>query len=111
MIGAEIISQDKIGYCSITALLVSATIGSMTAWKKIKRHRLAVSLASAGVYYAILVAITIVFFDGKFQGLGVTLITILLGALASVLIANGGQGRKNSPSRKKYIGKMYKITR
>lgn len=101
MIGAEMMEQNKIGYCSITALLASAILGSMVAGNKIQRKRLLISLASGGIYYAILVAVTIVFFDGSFQGMGVTLITVMIGVLASVLLQNGRQKARTGGRRKK----------
>ena len=100
MISKEMIGQEQIGYCSITALLASAFLGGMAAWKKVQRKKLLISLASGGIYFVILAAFTIVFFDGKFQGLGVTLITILLGATIPILLTNeraksrGGKWRK-----------------
>ena len=95
MIGSEMIEQNKIGYCSITALLASAILGSMVASKKVQRKRFLITLASGGIYYALLVAVTIIFFDGSFQGMGVTLITVLIGVVVSVLISNWGQNTRN----------------
>ena len=102
MIGSEIISQEQIGYCAIAALLVSAIMGSNTAWKKIRRKRLIVSLASGGIYYLILVAITIALFDGGFQGLGVTLVVILVGTVLPILIRKG-EGKSKTGKRRKKI--------
>lgn len=102
MIGSEIISQEQIGYCAIAALLVSAIMGSNTAWKKIRRKRLIVSLASGGIYYLILVAITIALFDGGFQGLGVTLVVILIGTVLPILLRNG-EGKSKTGKRRKKI--------
>ena len=101
MIGSEMIAQDKIGYCSITALLASAIVGSIVAAKKIQRKRLLIALASGGIYYAVLVAATIVFFDGEFQGMGVTFITVLIGTLVPVLLSNRRLNRRPAGRCKK----------
>ena len=108
LIGAEIMSQQQIGYCSILALLMGAILGAITAWKKIQRQKLMVCLLSGGVYYAILAAITIVFFDGGFQGMGVTFVTVLIGCAAAVLLTNTEQKQKSIKKRKKYTGKLYR---
>ena len=101
MIGSEIISQEHIGYCAITALLISAIMGSIVAWKKARRKRLIISLACGIIYYLILAGFTIVFFDGSFRGLGVTLITILAGSVISVLLTNGSGKSITGKRRKK----------
>lgn len=101
MIGSEMMEQNKIGYCSITALLASSILGSMVASKKVQRKRLLVTLVSGGIYYAVLVAITIIFFDGSFQGMGVTFITVLVGVLVSALLPNGSRKARTGSRLKK----------
>lgn len=101
MIGSEMIPQEQTGYCAITALLASVILGSMAACKKTRRKKLAVCLSSAGIYYAILVAITIIFFDGSFQGMGVTLVTVVIGSLIALLLTNRGEKRSSGKRMKK----------
>ena len=101
MIGSELISQQQIGYCSIVALLTSAILGSLTAWKKIRRKRLLVCMVSGLAYFVILAIITLIFFDGGYQGMGVTLITILVGAAVSVLLTDRPVKSKTGKRRKK----------
>lgn len=101
MIGCEMMEQNKIGYCSITALLASSILGSMVASKKVQRKRLLITLVSGGIYYAVLVAITIIFFDGSFQGMGVTFITVLVGVLVSALLPNGSRKARTGSRLKK----------
>ena len=103
MIGEEIIRQEQIGYCSIITLIASSMTGSLIAWRKIRRKRLLVSFASGLIYYLILIAITVVFFDGQFQGLGVTLITIIIGVNVTILLTNGGPKGKKRMQRQKNI--------
>lgn len=101
MISSEILPQSQIGYCSLLALLAGAMLGAMMAWKKIQRQRLMVCLLSGGVYYALLAAITIAFFDGSFQGMGVSLVTVLLGCVAAALLTNRTHKRKTGPKHRK----------
>ena len=101
MIGSELISQQAIGYCSIVALLASVIFGSITAWKKIRRKRLLVCVASAVVYFMILTLITLLFFDGGYKGMGVTFITVLMGAAVSVLVTDRPKKSKSGKRRMK----------
>lgn len=94
LVTSEILPQEQIGYCSITALLLSAMLGSMAAMNRTKRKRLSVCLMNGGIYYGLLLVITIVFFDGSFQGMGVTLAVVLAGSLAAILTANTGRKQK-----------------
>ena len=104
LIGAEILAQEQIGYCSIVALLLSTILGGITTWKKVRRKRLLVCVGSGAVYYAILVMVTVVFFDGRFEGLGVTLCVILIGSLTTYLLSKVGQ----KPAIGKKTGKIHR---
>ena len=101
LIESEIMPQQQIGYCSIAALLLSAILGGMTAAGRVKRKNLMVSLMNGGIYYGLLVALTILFFDGKFQGMGVTLIVVMIGSLAASLLANRKPKQRKNLQRKK----------
>ena len=102
LISAEMLSQDMIGYCALTALLISAMMGSITAWKKIRCKRFAVSLASGGMYFLVLSGITIFFFNGEFTGLVVTLITIMIGSIIPVLLSKGGAKTEKGRVHRKF---------
>lgn len=103
LISAEILAQQQIGYCMITALVTGAMLGAGTAWRKIKRQKLLVCLMSGGVYFGILALITIVFFGGDFRGAGVTLVSILLGTLASFFLMNEHKNLKIGKKHRKRI--------
>ena len=102
LISAEMLSQDMIGYCALTALLISAMMGSISAWKKIRCKRFAVSLASGGMYFLVLSGITIFFFNGEFTGLVVTLITIMIGSIIPVLLSKGGAKTEKGRVHRKF---------
>ena len=101
MIAAEVMPQKQIGYCSVVSLLLAAILGSLMAIKKIKRKPMVVGLLNGGVYYGILIILTVVFFGGNFQGMGVTMAVVLLGSLAGILINNGGQRWNSGNQRRK----------
>ena len=102
LISTEAIAEEQIGYCSIAALICSTILGAVTAVRKIKHKRLVVCILSGAVYYLILLSVTALFFGGQYQGMGVTLIVILLGSLAALLIT-GREGKGRTPSKRKKI--------
>lgn len=79
------IGENGIGYASMIILFLGAVMGAWGAFSSIKKQRLQVCLLSAAVYYLLLLAITALFFGGQYQGMGVTAIVILIGALAVAL--------------------------
>ena len=101
MIGSEMIEQNKIGYFSITALISSSILGSVVASKKVQRKQFLITLASGGIYFAILTAVTIIFFRGSFRGMGVTFLTVMIGTLASALLTIRGQKARIGRQHKK----------
>ena len=104
MIASELMPQEQIGYCSIAALLLSTILGSITAMERVKRKKLMVGLMNGGIYYILLVVVTILFFDGKFQGMGVTLTVVLIGSLAAVLVENRKPKQRSGKQRIKIRG-------
>ena len=101
LISTERLPQQQIGYCVLAALVAGTILGAITAWKKIRRKKLSVCLMSGGVYFVLLAMVTIVFFGGDFQGVGVTLFAILLGTLAAVFLTNEWKTLKKGKMRPK----------
>lgn len=99
MISAELLTQDKIGYCSIAALILGTVLGAVTAANKVKHRLVFVCVLNGLVYYCVLLAITALFFGGQYQGMGVTLVVVTLGSIAAALIA--GREGKQKPSHKR----------
>ena len=100
LVSSELIAQENIGYCSITALVCSTLLGAWTAAGRIKRQRFVVSLLSGLVYYLILLSVTALFFGGQYQGMGVTLTVVALASIAAALTA-GREGKQLRPKRRK----------
>ena len=101
LISKEIISQESAGYCSMFILLLASLTGSWIACGKIKRRRLMVCGMSGLIYYALLLATTALFFDGIYEGMGVTALLIICGSALTALIGTRGQG--SSARRRKQI--------
>lgn len=91
---------NGIGYGAMVILVVSALSGAMMAWKKIKRLRLQVCLLSGGIYYLMLLGMTMLFFGGQFSGMGVTALMVACGSILAILGGfSKGRGGKRSYRR------------
>lgn len=90
------LAESGIGYAAMGILLLSSILGAMTAIRRIKRQRLVVCLASGGIYYALLLSMTALFFGGQYTGMGVTALVVAGGCGAVILagMGQGGAGRK-----------------
>ena len=86
LITKEIIGQTHMGYCVILAMLTATILGGMTASGKVKRRKPIICLLSGGSYFTVLIAITALFFGGRYRGMGITFLVILIGSCASALI-------------------------
>ena len=96
LIGAEKMSMGAVEYGSAVILMMASAAGSFTACRKVNHHRTQVCLMTGGAYYLLLLAITSVFYEGKFQGLGITAVSVILGcAVVALLGIRDKKTRKN----------------
>ena len=86
MIHKEILQWDQSGYAVMLILILSSWIGTSVAARKIKRRRLLSCAVSGGIYYLILLAMTGLFFGGKYSGVGETGLLILCGSTLGFLM-------------------------
>lgn len=95
LVDSQTIAESSIGYLSLSILMIASFCGSLAAWKRIKRKRLAVCLGAGAVYYGLLLLLTAVFFGGQYQGMGVTALVVAAGCGCVILTGAGqGSGRK-----------------
>lgn len=86
LIEKERFQLENIGYAILAMLLISSYAGSATAISKIK-HRLAlVCISSCGIYFAILILISALFFGGQYEAVGVTGCIVLAGSFSALLL-------------------------
>lgn len=103
MMSGEKLSGDGLGYGIIVVLLVSSYVGALIASNKIKRLRVQMCILSGVVYYLSLVAVTALFFGGKYQGMGVTAIVVIIGCVsASITMLSGKKSNKPKIRKKGY---------
>ena len=97
----ELIPQEHIGYCSITALLLATISGALVASGKTKRRKFFVSIISGLIYFCILLGITALFFGGQYKGIGVTFLTVLLGTMAAAILSSRDRKHDRGNKHKK----------
>ena len=77
LLAAEKIGEDTIRYAVIIIHAISGALGAFLSVSLTKRLRLQVSLLSGVCYYLMLLAMTALFFGGRYQGIGVTAVIIM----------------------------------
>lgn len=86
MMAGEKMNEDSLGYGIIVVLLIASCAGALVAARRIKRLRVQMCLLSGAVYYLSLIAVTALFFGGKYQGMGVTAIVVFIGCIAASIM-------------------------
>lgn len=86
MIDREILPWQNIGYAIIPVLIFGSFAGAYTACQKIKRQKLGVSMLSGLLYWIALMAMTALFYGGKYESVAVTAALIMVGCFAAFLL-------------------------
>ena len=85
MLNCGKITDVGMGYGVMTMLLLASYSGGYTACKLRKEQRLSNSLLTGAMYFAILAAITVLLFDGKFRGAGESAVVIVCGCTLAAM--------------------------
>ena len=95
------LKQENIGYGVMLLLLTASYAGAALASAKVKRRKGLVCLLTGVGYFALLLAVTTLFFGGQYSAVGVTALLILAGSgCAALTPALGGKrGRKGRLKR------------
>ena len=93
------IDEKLLGYLVIGILVTASAAGALLAALRIKRRWVMICLVTATVFYLLLLAVTAVLFGGNYQGIGVSGLWILVGALTS-----GALGLLKKGTKKKRYG-------
>lgn len=98
LVSTEVLPEEKIGYGVMGLLFISAFGGALMANNRIKRQKLLVSALAGGVYWAMLLSITALFFGGQYEAVGVTALVVMGGSLVTAFLGQrpgrGGKHRK-----------------
>ena len=98
LISEEVIEAGSTGYCAMVILLISAISGTVAAGHKGKQKRLYSGLLNGTIYFAMLLAMNALLFDGQYGGVGVTALIVLSGSVLPVMI--GLSGRNGAKPRR-----------
>lgn len=101
-IDKEWISEKNAGYGIMLLLIISSNIGSAVAKASKVQHKLVLCGSTAFAYYISLLSITLVFFHGKYSGIGETALMILCGSTLPLLTKDRGHGAKRKGNTKAY---------
>ncbi len=94
LIGKGSVMQSGISFGCMIILAASSSFGAFLASGLFKRRKLMVCGITAAGYYLSLLAMTAMFFEGQYNGLGITAIMVLLGAGTALLPVLLGKGKK-----------------
>ena len=99
LICAEIIDETCIGYCIIATVLLSSFVSAWVTIKRTKNNNLIMCMITGSGYYAALLTITILFYEGQFTGMMETAMLVLCGSLCVFLC--GFRENRKAKNRKK----------
>ena len=96
LLATEKIGEDTIQYVVILVQAISGALGAFLSESLTKRLRLQVSLLSGVCYYLALLAMTALFFGGRYQGIGLTAAVIMAVCLVIAFLPtqSGELGKK-----------------
>jgi len=86
MMSKEMIGEDCVGYCAIGILLISSTAVATTTNKIGNGNMMRTILAACAIYEGLLLAMTALFFGGRFRGICVSTVVVLSGGMLSILL-------------------------
>ena len=95
------VPEGRIGYFAMTILVLSAVAGSAVAAGSVQRLRAQMCLAAGVGYYLCLLAMTALFFGGRYHGMGVTGAMVFCGSVLVILLAPGSKNRAGCRRRRK----------
>lgn len=99
LVVSEVVAVTRVKYYVILVLLASAMIGTAASAKKSDR-KLYIGLIAGVLYFLLLLSVTAVFFEGQYHGIGVSVITVISGCVAAVLLGFREGKRVNKRRRR-----------
>ena len=96
----EWLTEDSAGYGIALLMIASSYLGSAVITVGKEPNKLLVCVITGLAYYISLMIITMVFFDGKYNGIGVTALLILCGTVLPMFTKGRRHGVKTSTRKK-----------
>lgn len=97
----EIIPYETLGYCVLIILITASFVAAEVSYSKIKHRRVFITGCAGGMYFISLLMMNALFFGGQYRGVGVTVLAILGGAGASLLLGLRREGKRSQVKYKK----------
>jgi putative membrane protein (TIGR04086 family) len=104
MISEGVLRWNNSGYGVMVTLILSSWVGAAVAAGKVKRRRLLICASAGGVYFAVLLVMTGLFFGGKFSGVGETGLLILCGSTLGFFLKYPAKSERNRRKIRRYHG-------
>ena len=94
-IHSDKIAEATLGYGVLGILVISTISGAAVASALVQTRKLVVCCISGACYMILLLSCTALFFDGRYEGVGATILTILCCAIATgLVVVKGGKTQK-----------------
>ena len=92
LIASEKIGANRGGYCAAIILLLGSFTGSVVIGKG-KEKRINFILLIGACYMLMLIAITALFFGGRFQGIGMSSLAVFSGCVLALFLTQNPRNR------------------
>lgn len=96
----ERIDWNGAGYGILAMIMLSAFLGAVVAYRKVRHMQLMVCAMSGVVYLGILLSVTALFFGGQYEAIGVTSLLVAGGVFCAAMPRQGNRRGKRSFNRK-----------
>ena len=100
LVSAGTVPENAISCVGMIILLLGSFGGAAMGARNMQEKRLYFCVGTGAVYFAILLAITALFFEGQYTGVGLTAVTVLAGTMIAALLG-GGKGKQRNLRRSK----------
>lgn len=100
LLSAEKIAMENARFITVVILLLSSIFGALLAVSVIKEKRVPVCLISGAAYFLSMLAITALFFEGTYSGVGESALVVFAGVFSVALLGLKGEKRTNKRRRK-----------
>lgn len=98
MLNREVVKWEQIGYGILCMIMLSSYLGAKVSYGRIRRQRMMICVMSGGVYFAVLLSVTALFFGGQYEAVGVTALLVAGGCICAAL---PGGDRKRAGGRRR----------
>ena len=100
VISAGTLPESAMGYIAMIVLFLSSLAGTTVGAAGMNEKRLYICLSIVALYFAMLLAMTALFFGGQYDGVGASVLMLLPGAILGAMVGKG-KGRYTNLRRSK----------